>query len=271
MRTKTFPPGTAALAAVGLIVAVLSGTISAIEVGEGKDLAVTLDASFVSKYIWRGYDVYDGDPAFQPSIDIGLFDTGFGVNVWGSFAFDSEWDNADELDSTLYYAQTLFAEEAHAIDLGANFIYYDFPNVSSNGNDSMEVGGSIALPNLIPLGPANLVPSYYAGYLWPKDDDVGPVVDGGWFHIFALTYDLPIPALIPSQEEQALSFTADLQYTDGPLDYESGFSHNTAGVSTSFEWSYFSLTPYLNYQWSHEDTVNEDDEFWAGISLAFSF
>ncbi|MFH1743194.1 MAG: hypothetical protein ABIH23_29665 [bacterium] len=248
-------------------IAMLTVCVSAQD-GEEKRLGVDLDATYVSQYMWRGYDILDGDPAFQPSVNFDLFQTGFSLNVWGSFGLSSGSEDYDELDYTLAWGRTFFEDAAYAIDFSANYIYYDYPNVDSENADVQEIGVGISLPNLAPVGPGYLVPSYYAGYDWSAYSG-GP--EEGWFHIFGLGYDLPIPALLPDQEEQALSFTADLTYNDGAFDSDPCWSHTTAGLATNFEWKGFTLTPSVNYQWSLDDSVNDEDEFWAGISLAYSF
>ncbi len=233
-----------------------------------RTLAVEVDASYVSKYIWRGYDVLDDDAAFQPSINLDLFETGFSLNVWGSFALEAGHENLDELDYTLAFAHTFFEEENYAIDFSMAYIYYDFPNTDSESSDMQEIGAGLSLPSLIPLGPSHLVPGYDAAYNWPPHGE-GP--NEGWFHIFSLSYDLPITPLLKNQGEQAMSLWADLTYNDGAYDSEPSWSHSTVGVCTSFEWQSFTLTPAVNYQWSFEDTVNEEDEFWASLSLTYSF
>ena len=56
-----------------LIIAVmLYNTISVVVAGEN-ELGISLDATWVSKYIWRGQDVYDDHAAFQPSINFYLY------------------------------------------------------------------------------------------------------------------------------------------------------------------------------------------------------
>lgn len=252
-----------------------STAASAFEVAEGKNLAVTLDTTLVSKYIWRGYDIYDDDPAFQPSVDIGLFDTGFGVNVWGSFALESGHEDTDELDYTLYHSTLLFEDETYAVDFGTNYVYYDLPNTSSKDTDAQEVGASIAFPSLIPLGPSTLVPSYSVGYLWPRGDEAAFGVDDGWFHTLGLSYDIPLPPLFPQQEEQSFILFADVTYNDGAFDTDPGFTHSTVGVSASLVWKNFSLRPFANYQWSFKDDLddnfNPEDELYGGVSLGFAF
>jgi len=234
---------------------------------EGKHLGVNLEAAFVSQYMWYGYDILDGDPAFQPSVTFDLFQTGFSLTVWSSFALKSGSEDLDEIDYAVAYEKSFFEDEIYAMDVSVDYIYYDYPNISSD-TDVQEVGGSISFPNLIPIGPSSLVPSYAIAYDWPVHSE-GP--NEGCFHIFGLGYDLPIPTLIPEQEEQFLSLTSDLTYNDGAYDADPGWSHSTVGISTAFEWKGFTLTPSVNYQWSFEDTVNDEDEFWAGISLGYGF
>jgi hypothetical protein len=253
---------------MGAVILAAATTSWAIEIDEGKDLGVTLDATFMSKYIWRGYNVTD-DPSFQPSVDLDLFGTGLGLNVWGAFALTSGYEELDELDYTIYYSDTAFDDESFAIDWGVNYVYYDFPNVRSETADAHEFGASVAFPNLIPLGESYLVPSYYAGYMFPTSTTYGP--DKAWFHILTVAYDLPITPLIKGQESQAISLFADLTYNDGAFGSESGFSHSTVGVSSNFEIGDFAIVPMLNYQFSFEDTVNDDDEFYGGVSLSYAF
>ena len=37
---------------------------------EPAKLGIDLDATYASKYIWRGYDLFDDHAAFQPSVNI---------------------------------------------------------------------------------------------------------------------------------------------------------------------------------------------------------
>jgi len=100
-----------------------------VDVEESKDLGLTADMTLVTKYIWRGYDLFDDHGAYQPSINWDILDTGFSVNVWGSFPFGSGNENFKELDCTIAYGTSLFEDEIYAMDLGVNYIYYDFPRV----------------------------------------------------------------------------------------------------------------------------------------------
>ncbi len=236
------------------------------ETEKSKSLGITADMTLVTKYLWYGYDVFDDHGAYQPSINWDIFNTGFSVNVWGSFPIGSGNEVLKELDYSVAYSTTFFEEEIYAVDLGVNYIYYDFPRVNSRFvPDTHEVGVSVALPNLIKIGDSALVPSYHGAKLWPADSELGFDVAGG-IHTLGLGYDFTIP-----NTEQVLSLSADVNYNDGLFAADHDWSHATLGISTSFEVGPVSLTPFINYQISMDDSVNPDDDFWGGLSVSMSF
>lgn len=228
-------------------------------------LGVDLSASVVSKYIWRGFDILDDHAAFQPGTTVELFGTGFSFNIWGSWALDDrdELDNFDELDYTPAYNYTFFADERYAVDFGVNYIYYNLYR-TNRSDDTQEAGGSLALPNLIPLGPSNLVPKYYFGYLWPVQSEGNDDLDGG-YHNLALTYELPL------KDDWSVGFLGDVAYNDGQFGVDHDWSHSTLGVSLNIPVGPVQITPFVNYQFSFEDTVNPDDEVYGGVTATFSF
>ena len=231
---------------------------------EPKNLAVDLDFTFVSKYIWRGYNVFGSKGAFQPSVNLDL-GTGWSVNVWGSIPMGTatginQWQ---EYDYTVAYGWSWFEDSPLAMDFGVNYIYYDFPKLNRFA-DTQEVGMSVALPNLINISDIAVVPSYYVGKLFPTKSGVG---GAGGFHTFALSCDLPIPST-----EQTLSFYGDLNYTDGMLGVGHDLTHGTIGVSTSFDVKGITITPSLNYQGVMNDMDDAlENALWGGLSLAYSF
>ena len=234
-------------------------------------LAFTLDTTFVTKYLWRGYDILDDHAAFQPSVNADFFGSGFSANVWGSFAFSSGFEDLDELDYTVAYARTICEDQPYALRLGANYIYYDYPNTTSLLADAEEVGASAALPKLIPpLGPVTLAPSYYVGCLWPAQSGAGNP-DGGWFHILGLGCAMDLPKIAPNKAGLPCCFGWDITYNDGAFDADHDWSHTSWYISTAVTIGPVTLTPSLRYQISMDDSVNNEDELWGGLSIAYSF
>ncbi len=267
-RRKKLMAGIVTLAMLGCVAcASVSAAEEAEEVGK---LAVDLDATYVSKYIWRGYDLFDDHAAFQPSGNIDLFGTGFSLNVWGAIPMgtgsNGHGDGINvwqEYDYTAAYGFSVFEDEVYALDFGANYIYFHFPKLNHMA-DTQEIGVSVAMPNLLKIGDSALVPSYYVGKLWPTSSGAGDVAGG--YHTFALSYDLAIP-----ETDYSLSLFTDINYNDGLFGSDNDWSHATFGVSTSMDVGPVSVTPFLNYQLSMDDSVNDDDELYGGVSVSFSF
>ena len=237
---------------------------------EDSSLGVTLDTTWVSKYVWRGYDLFDDHAALQPSADVDLFGTGFSVNVWGSIPMGTGSNNQSgginqwqEYDYTLAYSHTFFEEERYAVEMGANYIYYHFPKLNHKA-DTQEMGASVSLPNLVEIFGSALVPSYYMGKLWPTSSGVGEVAGG--YHSLGLGYDVAVP-----QTDLALSLSAEVAYNDGMFGADHDWSHATFGFSTSVPVGPLEVTPFVYYQVSMDESVNDEDEIYGGLSVSVSF
>ncbi len=230
---------------------------------EKPKLGVDFSTTYTSRYMWRGYDVFDDHAALQPSATVDLFGSGFSINTWGSIPMGSGYENLSELDYTIAYSASYFEDEKYTLDVSANYIYYDFYKVKSKGADTEEVGISFSLPKLLEIGGSALVPKYYVGKLWPVDgaDEIASV-----YHSLGLCYDITIP-----NTEQVLCFYSDINYNDGMFNADSDWSHSTFGVSTGVPVGPVTITPFLSYQVSMEDTVNTEDELYGGVTASVSF
>ena len=260
-----------------LIVVVLLSTAGLIQAQEDK-LGITLDATYVSKYIWRGIDKLDDVSAFQPSINFDIGDTGLSFNVWASYAGSGGLTrggtsrvNLTEYDYTVAYKFDLYEGQSYATNVTANYIYYDYPDEPSKVRDAQEMGVGFAWPNLCPAG---VVPSYYVGKIWESRSDSALTGEfGGWVHVFGLGYDLTVPGLAPDMTEQVVSLSFAAVYNDGfagaTVDHD--WSHILLGASTSFDIGPGSFAPGLYYQISMDDSVNTEDEFWTSLSYTVSF
>lgn len=258
---------------MGLAVLLSSGIAIAADDGT---MGVTVDTTWVSKYIWRGFDYLDDKAAIQPSVSIDL-GSGFSATVWASWAGASGSSttstvNANELDYILSYANTAYEGEAYAMNYSLNWLYYDYTDQPSNAADAQEINLSISMPNICPAG---VVPSYTLAKMWPAEGGGPSRALGGWIHIIGLDYGLAVPGFIEGNPEQVLNLSWDITYNDGAglgngsVDHD--WSHMTWGVSTDIAMCGGTLKPGIYYQTSMEKTVNTEDEFWTGISYSFSF
>jgi peptidoglycan hydrolase CwlO-like protein len=246
---------------------------------EQGDLEVTFDSTWVSKYIWHGFDLLDDKAAWQPSINVDLWDTGFSFNVWASYAGSSGTDrvstvNATEWNYTVSYGNTMFEDKRYQADWSVSWIYYDYPDMPSEDADAQEFNMSMEFPNLCPIG---TVPHYTFGRIWPSKGD-GAVADiGGWFHEFGISYDWAVEGFLPYNDTQVFSLSWDITYNDGYAgsDVDHDWSHMTWAVGTDImlgeDGKYGSFTPAIYYQTSMDDSVNDEDEFWVGLSYSYTF
>jgi hypothetical protein len=258
-----------------VVVACLLGSIANAETGE---LHGTIDATYVSRYIWRGYDAYPDDhSAIQPSVDLDLFGTGFGFTMWMSRANSSGFENSEWLTYTLYYKNMAWAEETYATAYKVGWTYFSFPDGPKRGTnpgdgDAQEIFGEFAWPKICPFG---TVPFYAVYGFWPSESKAANRGIGGWAHVFGISKDFEAPAIMPGTDSQPINFTAYTVYNDavGPnpqADHD--WSHAVFSVKSPFPINdCLTFTPGFYYQSSWDDSINTSDEYWASMSLTYKF
>ncbi|MHC4482703.1 MAG: hypothetical protein ACYSW4_04065 [Planctomycetota bacterium] len=270
-----------------LIAVVLLSTAGLVQAQEGQ-LSGTIDVTYKSSYIWRGFDYYaDDHSAIQPSIDLDLYGTGFGVNVMWSRAISSGFENTERISLALYYGNNLFEGETYATNYKLGWVYYGFPDESRSGSESarckaadmQEFFAAFSWPDICPAG---VVPSYTILTMWPSEGDSATHKNAGYAHVVGLGYDLTVPGLLSETPEQIIHFSAEAVYNDGvapgvvvnaasgTVDHD--WSHAVFGVSTGFDLgNNLTFTPGFYYQSSWEDTVNPEDEYWVSLGIAYKF
>ena len=255
-----------------MAVVIWAGLVAWVPAEEG-ELGVTLDTTYASKYMWHGFNFYGhNNAAIQPSVDLDLWGTGFGMTVWGSWATRAGLRNLEEFNYILYYGDRLFEDARHATDVTVSWLYYDYYDSASRTSDLQEMMAQLSWPELCPAG---FVPSYTVGNLWPSRSGAPALKNvGGWVHVLGVGRDLTLPGLFPDTPEQVVSLMADLTYNDGygAATADHDWSHATVGASTSFNiMENLDFTPGVYYQISMDDSVNPDDEVWTTLSLTLGF
>jgi hypothetical protein len=282
-----------------LLIAVISMlSMTGLAQAAAGELHGTINATYTSKYVWRGFDVFNDKSGIHPGIDLDLYGTGFGFSAVGHMANSSGNDasgtslqSLERWDYTLYYANRLWESEWYAMNYRLGYVYYNYPDRSShstsgdiNGTaiDLQELQGVFSFPSL--LGVKGLVPSYVLVKLWPSNSGslVGansPVggTASGFAHIFMLDYGWAIPAIVPNTAEQVLNLHGEVIYNDGVgpngANVDQDWSNAVFGVSTDFAiCKDFIFTPGVYHQITMDKSVNDDkDETWAMASLTYKF
>jgi hypothetical protein len=160
------------------------------------------------------------------------------------------------------------------------WVYYNYPQGHNQDADLQEMHAILSLPKVCPTG---IVPSYVLVKLWPNSS--GSMVGSnsplggtasGWAHIFMLDYPLTVGGILPDTPEQVLNLHAEWIYNDGvgpPGNVvDSDWSNAVFGVSTGIDLTEdVVLTPGVFHQISMDDSVNNEDETWATLSMTYKF
>jgi hypothetical protein len=244
----------------------------------------SIGATWTSKYIWRGFEVYGSKSAIHPEVDLNLFGTGFGINATGHRA-SSGYEMGERWDYSLYYLSDLFKGESYETICRLAYIYYNYPDLSAHTRDSIdlqELQAYIALPSI--LGVKGLVPAYVLVKLWPSNSD-SPVgakssaggTASGFAHIFMLDYGLPITCPLTGVE-RTLNLHSELVYNDcvSPApgyNVDHDWTNAVFGVSTNVNLTEsLVFTPGIYHQVTMDDSVNRHkDETWASLGMMFKF
>lgn len=252
---------------------------------EQKAPQTMLGVTYDSQYVWRGFDVFRDGAALHVLADMSLFDTGFGVSAVGHQSLSDAFGSLQRWDGTLYYQNVLGSGETLATNFRLGYVYYYYPKTNFGlTEDLMEGHVILSWPNLLPI--KGLQPSYVFAYMLPGmknhwAEERNPSFNDnvkGMFQILMLDYAFTVPSLIPSWDDQVVKLHSELVYNGGLSPFgdfvNSGISHAVVGASTDFAFGAarnIILTPAIYYQFSFEETVNPDNEFWAGVSLKYAF
>ena len=240
------------------------------------ELHGSVEVTYLSKYVWRGIEIFGNQSAIQPAVNVDLFGTGFGVSAMGHRANSSGYEARERWDYTLFYKNALFADESYATQYMLGWVYYNFPDMSSQVADLQEIQAVLSWPEILPV--EGLVPTYVLVKLWPAEG--GSAVGGnasGFAHIFMLDYALPIEGLLPDVPEQILRLHSEFVFNDG-VDPRGGvvdhdWSNAVFGIATDFELAEnVILTPGVYHQVTMDKSINSNsDETWVTVGVKYEF
>lgn len=256
---------------------------SAIANEDGDLISITLDYTAASRYVTHGFDVGDNNFSHQPWIALSCRELpAFTLQYWTNISMDRNKKAADEWDLMLVYNRTFCPDDPWAVAVNGYITYWGYPHITMNndryGNavrtpddlQGWKFNAGLSLPNRFTLpNDQSLVPGWNFFFWTPSTDDQ---FQTGGVHEFYLKTALPLALPEGPGIPQSLGLMTTVNYHTGFLGVDAGWSHATATISTSAPLNdTLSWHSSLNYQWSFEDTVNPDNEFWATLGLRASF
>ena len=257
-RSKSLMFGLAVV--MGMVAGSACAQEEAAAAGDEKPWSIEAGADFNSKYVWRGILVTD-DPVLQPWITFAF--KGFSFNIWANMDLTDVNGNNDEINEVDYTLD--YSGEAGPVGYSVGVIHYDFPNTDFAA--TTEVYAGIGLD--VPLSPTLTV---------YRDVDE---VDG-----FYVTFDVShsFENVVNFSETASMGIDLGAQISWGDDDYNMGYfgvdsnGFNaltlTAGLPIAIG-DHLSITPGVNYSYLIDsdirDAVDEEDNFWAGVSVGLAF
>ena len=214
------------------------------------EVKISSNLTLVSRYIWRGFDTIPNDrPSLQPSLTLNFGESGLWFNLWSALALVDT--NFVELDFILGYDKTWSKNITFCTGAGY-FTFPSFPSYPDKNSTSPEVYLGATLCS-IPLSPRLTL--YY-------DFNLGD----GVYVTLDLQKNFPI-------REKVLCMTWLMGYTTQykKIGVDSGLSDISFGLSTDFVFRRLTLTPSLHYVIVPNETINQENEIWGGLSMNYDF
>jgi hypothetical protein len=257
---------------------------------ESGSFRTTVGIAWDSKYIWRGFDLFDDKSVTHLSVDMDLWGTGFGIGAVGHRANAGGFGDRQRVDATAYYQGALGEGDVLATNFRIGYVYYYYPELNRDESLDMQEGQLVlAWPNLLPV--PGLQPSY-ALIAIGQAATPSAIADGGsgLLHIGMLDYSFATPGFMPGTDEQIFILHSELVYNDDVTitparprndwtivhaNPPQAFTNAVFGASTDLPLNRdgnLLLTPSVYYQITLDNAINEDDsEFWVSIGLKYTF
>ncbi|MEZ0393043.1 MAG: hypothetical protein ACAH59_12555 [Pseudobdellovibrionaceae bacterium] len=246
------------------------------------EMRVTTDITLASKYMLDGFQVGGDHPVWQLAGKVDLYDTGFAFMAWTAIQVERSNKQFDEQDLFLLYSKDFLQDKSYTLNFHGYYDYWMFPNtdpvvdefgetVSTSVKQGNKFQLGFSLPKLISIADSFLIPSYNAYHWLYFAQDREDLDQSGTYHELLAEYYKPTPIFIPGATYQYAGGTSSINYHEGAFDVDPGWSHSTASIVAGVYALKSIFTISLNHQWSFEETVNPENEFWSTFSYIKKF
>ena len=249
-----------------LVVAVLFAVANFSYAEEKKELGVSLDLTYTSKWLTKGVEGYGSKGGLFKTIDVDFYGTGFGIKVTHRNATSSGYVNSQRFDYRPYYKGSLFEDTGYLTKYNLSVGYEHYTGLSRHkANTTYEWVAAFSWPKLLSCG---LVPSYIAHYEYPASGGNANRKGAGWVHRFLLGQNVNVPEL-----PNPVKLTAEAAYHDGLGNKTNDWAYFTTGISTKFNITdNLAFVPGLYHQITMDDSISRNKDItYTMLSMKYKF
>lgn len=253
--------------AIILCCALLSVRTARADDDESKSVDLQFSSSYLSQYMWRGYDLFPNDDA-GVSFDLSVSSVDYPIYLgsWFVTSLSKENHKWDELDLYLGLADSVL-NDVCKLDLDLSYTYFYFPK-QGRDIDTHEIALKGSLPELLSFEYLRVIPYGGIYYGWPNHS--GPRET--WWGQVGLALESSIANPLGGSEI-GLRLYGESFHNDGGGSFASapGFGYVEFGLKAEIPINdRISLDPKVASVISNEDSVNDEDEIWAEVKLSFA-
>ena len=221
---------------------------------EENPLALTLSTAFMTDYMWRGFDLYDGSsiqPEVEASYSLGEYGAITG-DVWAHLPAegDRQDEKFSEVDYTLEYGITF-----EPFELAVGHYWYSYP--TDNTNSMKRTAEYYATAALLDT-PLNPTLGFYQDY----DEYDNQYYELGFSHT------IECPALLGEGFNMTPYATFGFASNSEKVYADDGLVHITVGASFNLKLGDIDVIPSINYTFEDDDALR--NQFWSGVAFSYS-
>lgn len=249
-----------------LVAVVLFGVATFACAEEEKELGVTLDFTYTSKWLSKGVEAYGSKGGFFKTVDVDFYDTGFGIRITHRNATSSGYVDQQRFDFRPYYKGKLFDGQSYVTDYDLSVGYEYYTGLSRHkANTTYEWIGKFSWPKILPCG---IVPAYIFHYEYPASGGDNNRKISGAVHRFLLSYGLNIPDL-----KNPVKLSTEVAYYDGLGNKVSDWAYFTAGISTKIDITEnLAFVPGVYHQVTMDDSISRHKDItYTMLSMKYKF
>ena len=250
-----------------LAIAVLLSSVSVVcAEEEKKELGVTFDLTYTSKWLSKGIEAYGSKGGLFKSVDVDFWGTGWGVRVTHRNATSSGFVDSQRIDYQPYYKGSLFDDTRYLTQFDISVAYESYTGLSRHkANTTYEWVYAFSWPKLLPYG---LVPGYIAHYEYPASSGEINRKNAGWVHRFLLGYNMKMPSL-----PNPLKLSTEVAYYDGLANRVSDWGYFTVGISTKLDITKnLAFVPGVYHQLTMDESISKHKDItYTMLSMKYVF